>query len=183
MGPMDAKAHARLERNLVVLEQSLAAAVHLPPVDLAADVCRLLVEVAKLEMAWVGRVDPRSGVVRPIATAGDAEGYLAALTTTAHKGSHGDGPTGRCIRERRSAVSEDIAVDPRMEPWRSPALARGYRSSAAVPVAGGEEGPVVLCAYSGEPGYFTPSTLRWLEAVANVISVRIGAQQKTGAAR
>lgn len=168
---MDTRYVTRLERALHVVEGTVEAATRLEGRALWTEACRLLVEGAGFRLAWVGRVDARSGGVFPVASAGDSDGYLSALTATTDTKPHGMGPTGRCVREARSIVCEDIATDPRMEPWRAAALARGYASSAAIPITCEGTVVMVLCAYAGDSKAFTPATMRWLEAVASVLAL------------
>jgi len=94
-------------------------------------VCRIAVEDGLFRMAWVGTVNPQTGVVEPAAFAGFEDGYLERIHIVAADVPEGQGPTGQALRGRRHFVCADIAADPRLLPWRDEALARGYRSSAA----------------------------------------------------
>ena len=46
----------------------------------------------------------------------------------------GCGPIGTAIRERRCAISRNIATDAHMEAWQKPASQRGYNSLASIPI-------------------------------------------------
>jgi len=72
--------------------------------------------------------------VIPTAWAGFEEGYLDVIDVSAGDDASGQGPTGRAIRTKDVQAARNIESDPSFAPWREEALARGYRSSAAIPV-------------------------------------------------
>ena len=121
-------------------------------------------------MAWIGLVDELNMKVMPIAFAGEEQGYLTSISIGIKNNSTGRGPTGTAIRENRCAISQDIATDPRMIPWRTEALQRGYRSSAAVPIE--EHGRVVgnLTVYASEPHAFDEDDKNLLDEIGQDIS-------------
>ena len=71
---------------------------------------------------------------------------------------------------RRWDVCLDIAGDPRMAPWRSQALARGFRSSAAFPLFLGDRVEGVLTLYSGQEGFFNQEEVAVLNSLAQDLS-------------
>lgn len=159
-----------LERAYAMLSGVVEAAIHATDVTaLYQEACRVVVEQGGLRFAWAGRVN-RAGEVIPIAHAGVEEGYLASASVTAKQTPRGSGPTGRATREGRPIVTDDIATDSSMAPWREAALARGYRTAGAFPVRRGGAVVGTVNFYSGEPGYFTPSAVRMLTSIANVLS-------------
>lgn len=167
----------RLERHIVYLERATAllagvvdAAIQATDMtELYREACRVAVEQGGLRFAWVGQIN-RAGEIVPVAHAGVDEGYLVAAAITAKTTPRGSGPTGRAIREGRPIVTADIRTDPTMAPWREAALARGYRSAGAFPVrrAGTIVGTINF--YSAETEFFTPSAVRLLTSIANVLS-------------
>ena len=103
--------------------------------ELLRQVCEIAVDVGGYRMVWVGFVEhDREKHVRPICFAGHEDGYLAATGFSWAEGPLGGGPTGVAIRTGLPASVEDIADTPAYAPWRAAALARGYRSSIAVPL-------------------------------------------------
>lgn len=175
----DATPQRNLERRLSHLESAFAILDGLTGIvgnkdELAAvfrEACRIAVERGGLRMAWIGRVDPVTKRVAPVAHAGHEAGYLAATEMTVTPQPRGMGPSGRAIRERRPVLSADVANDPAMAPWRDAALARGYRSSAAFPIVRGDEVVAMMAVYASEPDFFTPSATRILAAMANLLSL------------
>jgi hypothetical protein len=75
---------ARLNRTLQTLYQCDQALVHATDEDdLVQSTCRILVEVGGLRMAWVGyRELDTEKTVRPVAQAGDEQGYLESVNVT-----------------------------------------------------------------------------------------------------
>jgi signal transduction histidine kinase/transcriptional regulator with GAF, ATPase, and Fis domain len=135
-------------------------------------VCETIVSVGRMRMSWIGEVDPASGAVNPIASAGWVEGYLDGLGIETH-GLRSEGPTGQAIRLRTVVSCDDIATDPRMEPWREAALARGFRSSIGLPLYKGAALFGVLTAYADEPRRFDASEIELLEELARDVSFGI----------
>jgi PAS domain S-box-containing protein len=108
------------------------------PARLLADACALLVGTRGYRLVWVGLVDHGHTQVVPAARAGHGGAFLETAAITWDAGPFGQGVTGTAIRERRPDVCLDVFRDPRMAPWREAALARGTRSSLAVPLLHGE---------------------------------------------
>jgi PAS domain S-box-containing protein len=138
-------------------------------------ICRTTVEYGEFCMAWIGLVDEESGLVRPVAHAGQGADYLEKTRIETGDGADGQGPTGTSIREGRLVICDDIVNDPRMEPWREEALARGFRSSVAVPFR--TKGRVIgaLSLYAGESGLLDDEVRRLLEEIGTDITFALDA--------
>ena len=137
--------------------------------DLLASLCSTIVTVGRMRMSWVGVIDRESGRVVPAASAGFVDGYLDTVDIQLH-GPHSNGPTGQAIRLRTTIACDDIANDPRMEPWRPNALARGFLSSIGLPLYVGSELFGVLTAYSDQAHRFDASEIELLEELARDVS-------------
>ena len=74
------------------------------------------------------------------------------------------------MREGRYIISQDIANDPQMAPWRDQALLRGYRSSVAVPIRQNNRIIGALTVYAGEPLGFDPKDQTLLAEIGQAIS-------------
>ena len=161
----------KLNRLYAVLTRTSQSIVRVRERDaLFRAVCRIAVEDGLFRMAWVGTVNPQTGVVEPAAFAGIEDGYLGRIHIVAADVPEGQGPTGRALRERRHFVCADIAKDPRVLPWRDNALARGYRSSAAFPLQFGDSVVGVFTLYAAQPGYFDDEVVAMLNEAASEIS-------------
>jgi signal transduction histidine kinase/CHASE3 domain sensor protein len=161
----------QLNRLYAVLSRTSQSIVHIRERDaLFRAVCRIAVEDGLFRMAWVGTVNPQTGVVEPAAFAGFEDGYLGRIHIVTADAPEGRGPTGQALRERRHFVCPDIANDPHLLPWRDDALARGYRSSAAFPIQFGDPVVGVFTLYAAEPGYFDDEVVAMLTEATSEIS-------------
>jgi signal transduction histidine kinase len=100
-------------------------------------------------------------------------GYLRRITVTWGDDAHGRGPTGRCIRERKPVVAQNLLTEPDFEPWRAEARRRGYASSAALPLLADGHVLGALAIYAREPDAFDPLELRLLGELADDLAFGI----------
>ena len=163
------EALGRLNRTLQTLYQCNQALVHATEeYELLQSVCRILVEVGGLRMAWVGyrEVDAKK-TVRPVARAGYEDGYLERVSITWADTERGQGPAGTAIRTVRACWTKNIQTDPSMAPWRAEALKRGYASSISLPLISGGAAFGALTLYADEPNTFNERTLEQFTELAN----------------
>jgi PAS domain S-box-containing protein len=160
---------ARLNRTLKTLYECNQALVHaIEEYELLRSVCRILVEVGGLRMAWVGyKVFDKEKTVQPVAQAGYEDGYLERISITWADSERGRGPTGTAIRTGTASLNRDILTDPHMAPWRTEALSRGYASSIALPLMSGGEAFGALALYAEERDAFNESTVQQYTDLAN----------------
>jgi PAS domain S-box-containing protein len=151
--------------------------------DPLPEVCRIAVDTGGFLMAWVGLVDARTHLVRPVASAGNIDGYLDGLAITAEDEESGRGPTGTAIREARTVVCNDILTDPTMDPWRERAMSRGYRASIAVPLIRDGVALGAFSSYAPESGFFGPREVGLLEQFASDVSFAMVFQEREQARR
>ncbi len=169
----------------VLAEVNQAAAREKDPGELLKKVCRIAVEVGGLRMAWVGALDPDIKRFVPFCSDGFVDGYLDRIKIPLSDDA-GNGPTGTAFKSGGIVVCSDIASDPRMAPWREAALARGYASSAAMPLFLDGKVPFVLSLYSGEKDFFSREELQLLAEIQGDISLALGAlknEEKRAAAQ
>jgi PAS domain S-box-containing protein len=140
--------------------------------ELLREVCRIAVEDGGFRMCWFGVVDG-SGQVQPVAHYGLEDGYLKHMQVSVADQPASRGPTGTALRAGTHCVSNDIARDSRMLPWRDAALERGYRSSAAFPVQ--LEGRLfgAFNVYGDEVGVFDAERIALIEEVAADLSLAL----------
>lgn len=120
------------------------------------------------------------GRITPVARAGDDQGYVDRVAVSL-TGARAGGPTARALLHDQAQYCDDFATDERMAPWRADAEARGFRSSASLPLH--QRGAVVatLNIYAPEPRYFDPERRALLEQLASDISYaldRLDEQQR-----
>lgn len=151
------KVYLRLSRLVGELHRLSLSGISSPAFEQA--ICRLAVEEVGLKLAWIGLLDPATQSVLPVARWGDASDYVDLVQIRMDDWDRSRGPTGTTLRMGIPVVSLDIANDPRMKPWREAALARGLRSSAALPLH--IDGKVIgtLNLYAGRPHFFTDAVV------------------------
>jgi len=160
---------ARLNRTLQTLYQCNQALVHATEeYELLRSVCRILVEVGGLRMAWVGYREFDEGkTVRPVAQAGYEAGYLGRIKITWADSEMGRGPMGTAIRTGATSWNRDILTDPNMAPWRAEALRRNYASSISLPLKSHDYAFGALALYAEESDAFTESAIEQYTDLAN----------------
>ena len=149
-------------------------------------VCDIAVVAGGFKMAWVGYPDKDTGRVLPLCSAGDAKDYLNPIKVFMTEGPASKGPTGEAARTGRISACQDIAEDPRMEPWREKALEMGYASSAAIPLYDGDKLTNILNLYSAAKYAFTDEELKMLAAIqaeTGLAIEAISAEEKRAAAQ
>jgi PAS domain S-box-containing protein len=167
----------RLNRTLQTLYQCNQALVRATEeYELLRSVCRILVEVGDLRMAWVGyRELDEEKTVRPVAWAGYEEGYLERIDITWADKERGRGPTGTAIRTGAPCWNNDFLTDPKMAPWGAEALRRGYASNLSLPLMSHGEAFGALALYAGDPAAFNENTFEQYADLANNLAFGVTA--------
>ncbi len=139
-------------------------------------ICRLVVESGGYLMTWIGFAEHNvEKNVRPVAQWGDSTNYLRdARISWDEANERGQGPTGKCIRSGQVQINQNYLTDPAMLPWRNAAQARGFQSSASLPLQTPDQRTFgTLTIYSRDPDSFNPSEVALLEEMAHNISFGI----------
>jgi signal transduction histidine kinase/ActR/RegA family two-component response regulator len=159
----------RLNRTLRALSDSNQAVMRAADeIEYVQTVCRIVVEDCGYAMTWVGYADEdEARTVRPVASAGFAEGYLETLAITWADNERGRGPTGTAIRTGRPCGCRNMLTDPAFAPWRDEAIRRGYASSLVLPLRGGERIFGAISIYAKEPGAFADADMELLSELAD----------------
>src|SRR5882724_2638853 len=160
---------ARLNRTLQTLYQCNQALVRATDEqELLQSVCRILVEVGGLRMAWVGyRELDAEKTIRPVAQAGYDQGYVESVKATWADSERGQGPTGTAIRTGKPSWTKSIQTDPSIAPWRAEALKRGYGSNISLPLMSDGEPFGALTLYAEEPDAFNERTIEQFTELAD----------------
>lgn len=163
---------ARLSRIHTVLAGINNAIVRIRDRKLFLDeVCRIAVEDGQFAAAWIGRVDPKTLRIEPVAWAGIGGAFLKILDVSIdERVPVGRGPSGTALRTRSGSVVQDIESDESMAPWRTLLLEHGYRSMCVMPllIEGRPVGSLVL--YANQTHVFQEDDVRLLAMVAADIS-------------
>lgn len=147
--------------------------------ELYQGACRIAVEAGNFRMAWVGTYDPGTKAFTPAACEGHDDGFLRLVAARMNGPTGQEGPlVRRAMRIKHVVVINDIEQD-RSFPLRDEALARGYRSGAALPLVVAGEIIGVLGLFAVEPGFFDDAERRLLDELAGDIAFAVDHVQKS----
>lgn len=126
----------RMTRLYAALSQCNQAIVRCGDEDeLFAQICRDAVEFGGMRMAWIGRIDESTRMIRRVSSFGQGEEYAHALEIPLDGDSpESRGPTATSIRERRPYWCQDFPNDPCSAPWWEKAASEGWNASASLPL-------------------------------------------------
>jgi diguanylate cyclase (GGDEF)-like protein/PAS domain S-box-containing protein len=139
--------------------------------ELFLETCRAAVLYGGMKMAWIGFIDNKTRIVRPVASFGDDTGYLKNIDISVDADSpFGRGPSGTAIRENQPFWCQDFLNDPANAPWHERAAQAGWAASASLPLH--KEGIVIgnFTLYSGEVNAFDESARNLLLEMASDVS-------------
>lgn len=174
----------RAEQTLQKLNRSLKALSSCNEVlvrateenDLLNEICRLIVEVGKYRLAWVGYAEENGEkAVCPVAQAGNAKDYLASVKITWSDSDLGQGPSGTAIRTGKPYVAQNLLTDPKYTPWRDQAAKSEFASSISIPLISQAHSFGVLNIYAGEPDAFDVEEVKLLTELADDLAYGITA--------
>gem|GEM_PF-2315211 len=164
----------RLNRLYTVLSKTNEAMWRVrEPKKLYEEACHIAVEDGLFRMAWIGKAEPGTHLVKPVAYWGFEEGYLDSITISVEDVPEGRGPTGTALREGRYVICNDFEHDPRLQIWRAEALKRGYRSCAAFPLKIGTRTIGALILYADEQHFFDDEEIQLIKRLADDIAFAI----------
>ncbi len=148
--------------------------------ELLRESCRIAVQQGGFRMAWIGLVEPGALKATPLVWEGFEQGYLQEIGLTLADRAEDPGPVGEALRQGKMVVVNDIeaASQPLL---KSQALARGFRSSMAMPLMVEDQAVAVLVLYAAETGFFDYEELKLLKDLAGDISFAldyIGKEEK-----
>lgn len=144
--------------------------------QLLTEICQAVVRIGGYRLAWVGFAeDDASKTVRPVASAGGHEDYVARVKASWGDNRRGRGPVGTAIRTGKVAIEGMVESDPNMAPWRAAAARHGLLSLIAIPLK--LEGKVfgVLAVYAAERDAFDVRESKLLSDFAADLAYGLGA--------
>lgn len=146
--------------------------------ELFREACRIAVEVGKFSAAWMGALDRTTMEVMPVASHGMPDDYIEAVRRVMLEvPSGGGGFAGEAIREKRSAIANDIAYDPQV-PITEQILSLGTRAIAVLPCIVAGEVVGVLSLHARELGFFDAEEMKLLHELAGDIAFALNNIEK-----
>lgn len=155
----------KVHRALRVLSHCNSAVVQASDEQvLLNEVCRIAVGPAGYQLAWVGYAENDGAkTVRPVASAGPAEGFLDRIFVSWADNAYGQGSVGPAIRMGKPVVVRRIRNQPSFEVWREALQTRDFESVLAVPLRHENSVFGVLAIYAKEPDAFDSSEVELIE--------------------
>jgi len=163
---------SRLNRLYAVLSQvnQMMACVNSRE-ELFSGVCRVICEVGKFKLAWIGWLAAEGREVAPLAWHGVGEEIKQTIPLSpAHDPKASCGLVGTAICEARTCVVNDYVGNPSTHLWLEEAAAAGHRSAIALPLCNSGKIGGVLTVYAGEKNCFQTQEVKLLEEVAAGVS-------------
>ena len=139
--------------------------------ELFLQICRDVVDLGGMAMAWIALADAGNQQLKPVASYGGGTDYLEGLRISLDaQDPYGRGPTGTAFREDRPFWCQDFQRDPATAPWHERGAQFGWRASAALPLHRNGTPIGVFTLYSGECNAFDESVQHLLLEMAKGIS-------------
>lgn len=126
----------RITKLYAALSQCNQAIVRCPDEKSLFDqICEDAVHFGGMKMAWIGKIDPQTHQVVPVACFGSGADYVKDIDISidAEKPS-GQGPTGMAMRSGQPFWSHNFTHDPRFKLWQEKGKMYGWQSTAALPI-------------------------------------------------
>lgn len=139
--------------------------------ELLTKFCRILVEIGKYCMAWVGyAIYDEDKTVQPVASWGRGTNYLSNLKISWGANEYASGAIGYAIKTGDVRIIQKIKEDTKFNLWRDKALEYGFASKIALPLI--VEGEIIgaLNLYSNEQNAFDAEEVLFLKDLVDEIS-------------
>ncbi len=139
--------------------------------ELYQEVCRVMVELGGMAMAWIGLTVAGSALVSPAFRYGAWGEYLDRVVISRDAAvPEGCGPTGRAFREGTHQIENDWQHSDRMQPWLGHAVATGWRASASFPILRAGRVVAVLGLYHTVANIFDDEMVLLAGALSEAVS-------------
>ena len=134
-------------------------------------ICHDAVHFGGMKMAWIGILDEKSKLVKPVASFGSGIEYLEGLEISVDPNViKGLGPTGRALRENRPYWCQDFQHAPETSAWHERGAQFGWGASAALPILCKGKVLGTFTLYAGEVDSFDEAAQNLLVEMAMDIS-------------
>jgi diguanylate cyclase (GGDEF)-like protein len=161
---------ARLECVRTVQNRIGSAALRIRNTrELLQEVCLIAVDQGHFRLAWAVQIAHEPFRVELVAASGHDEGYLEQAVRGAGDMAAEQGLIRRVLGQNGPVVVNDIEGAPDFV-LKDGALARGYRSALALPLAEGARTVAVFILYAGEAGFFGADETKLLADLAGDVS-------------
>lgn len=165
----------RLGRMYRTISQCNQSLVHVgDELELAHEMCRVLVGEGGFSAAWVGYAETGAGKrILPVAAAGIEPSEIEAMNLTWEDNGQGHEPSGTAVRTGETIASQDIRNDPLWMQWRGKAERLGL-AAVAIPLRVNGNTLGVMAIYGSETDAFTSDMIGLLTELAGDLAFGIG---------
>lgn len=165
---------AYLNRVYIVLSEINSMIVRVRDrAELFNEACRIAVEIAGFRMAMVGIVNPSTGMIIPVASAGKNQTLIATIVDILSSSTLASGTMfAKAIRARKEIVSNDSQHDPQVV-FRAEYAEAGVCSMIVLPLIVSDEAIGALALYAGEKNFFHAEELKLLTELAGDIAFAV----------
>lgn len=163
---------ARLEALQVITRQ---ITTDLKLEDLLANLARAAADAIETGHTWIGLLEPGESVVRPVASHGVDQEYLAAIRVSMDENvPAGCDPGGIAMRTGRAHIVRDCLNDPAFAPWREEtAVKRGWRTLLVAPLVFEAQTLGIIALFSEKMDAYAEDDIRLLETLAAQAAIAI----------
>ena len=138
--------------------------------ELFPKICRAMVQVGSMKMAWIGLFDVGTQCIKPVASFGDGAEHLGDIRISPEADNlYGDGPTATALREAAPQWYQDVLHDSRTVALHAWATQFGWASAAALPLLQGGVVVGTFSIYASEVNAFDEETCQLLMEMATHI--------------
>jgi PAS domain S-box-containing protein len=147
--------------------------------DLLHNICQVMVQEGGYRFAWVGFApDTDPTLVRPVAQAGDDEGFLDNLRIPWSGGEKGAGAVETAIRTGETCVISNITTTPKGSPCHSDASRADVGAVIALPLIRDNRTFGAIIVFANEPDAFDSQEVTLLTRLAENLSYGIKALRR-----
>ena len=134
-------------------------------------VCHCAVEYGGMKMAWIGQIEESTGLVVPVAKAGEGLSYLDDLIISSRADvAEGRGPTGTALRESHPVIINNYQKSALTAPWQDRVVRYGWNAAATVPISHSGKSFAVLTVYHDQIDAFDDESVNLLTEMSSDIS-------------
>lgn len=143
-------------------------------------ICRILVDIGAYRIAWIGYAeDDAHGTVTTAALAGYQSESMAAAVP-APSAETACNPAARAVRNKHSAIINDIFGDSQFAPLQAEATRHGYASIIALPLSANRRILGALTLYAEKPDAFGAEEVGLMTELADDLACGINAIRNSG---
>jgi len=167
----------KASRILTVLSHINHAIINIHEKDaLFKEICNISVRFGKFRMSWIGMIDEKGKMVRPVAWNGLEDEFFARINPFLSLDNTDEmGPAKLAILTGQEIICNDISNDPRMVKWWEEAQKHGLKSSVTLPIKVYNKVIGTFSLYADRTYYFNPEEVQLFKDVTSNISFAIEA--------